>query len=72
MYIRPLYYMGLFYVLTIKGLCFMYMRPLYYKGLSYVSRPLYCMGLSYVLCSSNLQELTHAPPIYIRETHYIY
>ena len=69
MYIRPLpfTYMGLFYVLTIKGLFYVHETPILHC-LSYVSRPLqsvYYMGLSYVLCSSDLQELyMHAPPIY--------
>ena len=38
MYIRPLYYMGLFYVLTIKGLFYVHDTI---RVFPYVSRPLY-------------------------------
>ena len=46
---------------------------LYYGAVMHMRTPIrvfVCKQTLYVLCSSNLQELTQTPPIYVRLTHY--
>lgn len=67
MYIRPFYSTVLFYVLSAMGLFYVHESPILF-----IMGPFLCkLYESYILCSSDLKEVTHASPMYIRLTRYI-